>query len=718
MKEVDSYSVSRKWISCALVAGCLTAASSLAAVELYTSDTEEPEPRQPVISLAGGYADVKDGLNEALALEQDGLQDGVTGGIERLYWENGSDGDWKFYVDSFALLDPDRYGVNLEMHNGYNVFFDLNFLQWHEYDFGSGIWYPITDTFAVLSANALEQEINKLDISLRFSPRDSLWIELAYGFFNRDGQSLSTRFGDNFQYRVPGGMNSRGIIPALMEGEETVHTFDAKLTREDGIDRAGLRFHYQRRSVDRQHVVERATAEPSANRTTTQKEESTDDLFSMSGFNRTEIGDNLTGSIGFVFTRLDGDLTGSRIFGSAPEATYDIDFAALQFEDRGFLDLENTRKLNQWVFNGNLVYTPSETMRWMGGVRIEHLSTEAFSSYIDTYSTVDWTAGEFQREEARMLARSEKSALDVSAFLEARYSGIEHMLLYSRVEASTQGGDLDEDWSRQETNPDVRSPVDLIDRATDFDRQVAFWEVGMNYYPLAKMRISLQAYLKYRENGYDWGGVTLPVEDYTLYPGHIANQVLTTRDVNGRLHYRIFDSLKSVTRIDFQETTIDSEDSLQFSLESSTRERVMFNQSLTWTPSPRVFVTGTFNLVDDLTESKAAELEGVFSGIIVNVPNDYWQANLNVYTVVSKLIDIQLGYQFMEMSNYLNTAPKTVPYGKDLTQHHGSVQMIFHLNEWTRSRLGYDYYEYDEPSADGNRNYKAHLVSGSLQVIF
>jgi hypothetical protein len=72
----------------------------------------------------------------------------------------------------------------------------------------------------------------------------------------------------------------------------------------------------------------------------------------------------------------------------------------------------------------------------------------------------------------------------------------------------------------------------------------------------------------------------------------------------------------------------------------------------------------------------------------------------------------------MEMSNYLNTAPKTVPYGKDLTQHHGSVQMIFHLNQWTRSRLGYDYYEYDEPSADGNRNYEAHLVSGSLQVIF
>jgi hypothetical protein len=503
-----------------------------------------------------------------------------------------------------------------------------------------------------------------------------------------------------------------------MDGKESVHSFDAKLTREDGVDRAGLRVHFQRRSVDRQHVVERAATQPSANRYVTQKEESEDDLFSFSGFNRTEIGDDLVGSIGFVFTRLDGDLTGSRIFGSAPEAAYDPDFAALQFEDRGYLDLENTRKLSQWVFNGNLVYTPSENMRWMGGVRLEHLTTEAFSSYIDTYSTVDWAAVEFQREEAIMLASSDKSALDLSAFVEARYSGIKHLMLYSRVEASRQDGDLDEDWSRQETSPDVRSAVDLLDRATNFDREVVFWEAGLNYFPMAKMRISLEGYLKYRDNGYNWNGVRLPVEDYTLYPGYIAWQKLKTKDVNGRLHYRIFDSLKSVTRIDLQETTIDTESYLGAGLESSKRERVMFNQSLTWTPSPRFFLTGTFNLVDDLTETGAAELEGVFSGIIVNLPNDYWQADVNMYCVVSKLIDIQLGYQYMEMSNYINTAPKTVPYGKDLTQHHASVQMIFHMNQSTRSRLGYDYYEYDEPSAGGNRDYKAHLVSGSLQVIF
>jgi hypothetical protein len=212
MKEVDSICLCRKRITVATLAAGLLAAAPLAAVELYTSDTEEPEPYQPMVTFGVGYTDVKEGV-EALALEQEGIQDDTTGGIERLYWENEYGSDWRIYVDSFALLDPDRYGVKLEIQNGYDVFFDLNFIQWHDYEYGSGIWYPITDTFAVLSASALEKEINKLDISLRFSPSDLIWVELDYGFFIREGQSLSTRFGDNIHYRIPLAHVQSGSFP-------------------------------------------------------------------------------------------------------------------------------------------------------------------------------------------------------------------------------------------------------------------------------------------------------------------------------------------------------------------------------------------------------------------------------------------------------------------------------------------------------------------------
>lgn len=687
------------------------------AVQITTSDTEEPQPHQPEIIVSYGDASAQDGSSLPLLLDQHGLDESGTGGIERFYWQKDDGNDWRIFLDAFALANPDKVGVDLEMQKEETVYFNLNFRQWTDYEFGSGVFYPPNQTFAILSAEALEKEIRKLDLSLRFTPRDSLWVELSYGLFSRDGQSLSTRFGDDYHFSI-GGTPSRRIIPALLDSEETVHTVGAKLVREDGFNRTGLRFQYQRRSVDRTHSVERAVAQPSANRFVTQKEESKDDLFALSGFNRTELSDTVTGSIGFAVTRLDGDLTGSRIFGSAPEAAYDLDFATLQLEDRGFLDLENTRRLKQWIFNGNLVYTPSESTRWMTGVRIEHLSTEAFSSYLDTYNRVDWSVREQQREEATMAANSEKSALDISAFLEGRYTGIEHTLFYSRLEVSGQSGDLEESWSRAELVPDLRTPVDLLSRATDFNRSVAFWEVGMNYYPLARLRISLEGYLKVRENSYDWDGVVLPQEDFTLYPAYLKKQRFQTRDVNGRIHYRLTDSLKSVTRVDYQEITIDSENDSNPNIEGAFRRRLVFNQSLVWTPSPKIFFSGTFNYVEDLTDTVAADMEGVFSGIVVNLPNDYWQVDLNLYYVFSKLIDIQFGYQYMEMANYLDTSPTTVPYGSELSQHHGSVLFIFHLSERTKARIGYDYYEYDEPFAGGNRAFQAQLVTGSLQVIF
>lgn len=697
---------------------CILALSGpLEAVEVYTSNTDEPELKQREFVFSYGDTDLEGGSSEAALREDTGLREGGSGGIERYYWENSVDGDWRVYFDSYWLANPDEAGVSLEIQDGFTVFFNLDFRNWTEYAFGNGVWYPPTNTFAFLSAEALEEEINKIDISLEVHPWDETRIELAYGFFSRDGEKFSTRFGDDNQFQV-GGAPSRGILPALIDGDERVHTFDVRLIRQDYIDLTGFRFHYQHREVNRTHVVERAARQPSANRFTTEDESSKDDLFSASGFARREFSDTLVGSMGFVFTRLDGDITGSRVFGAAPEAAYDIDFAALQLHDRGFLDLESSRKLKQWIFNVNGVYTPSETVRWMVGVRIERLNTEAFGSYLDTHRTVDWAARELQNEEASMLSSSDKSALDISAFLEGRHTGFKSILLYSRLEAGNQGGDLQEGWTREELFPDARDPVDLLDRFTDFDRQFAFWEAGANYYPSTGLRFSLSGYLKYRENSYSLRGVRLPGDDFTLYPGYIRNQNFHTRDINARVHWRIFDSLKSVTRADYQETEIETDSGTANRIESSVRERLVISQSLTWSPASRFFASASVNYVDDLTETGAAELEGTFGGIVVNVPNDYWHADLNLYYVISKLFDIQLGYTHMEFTNFTDTSPTTTSYGTDLRQRHGSAELIFHISEQAQARLGYFVYDREEPSAGGFRDYTAHLFNGSLQLIF
>jgi hypothetical protein len=438
----------------------------------------------------------------------------------------------------------------------------------------------------------------------------------------------------------------------------------------------------------------------------------------MSAYTRKALTDSISGSVGVAVTQLDGDITGSRIFGANPEAAYDIDFVNTQLDDRGFLNLEGTRELRQYLVNANLVYEPEGNWRWMGGLRMEHLSTESFNSYIDTVDQINWSVPARQDQEALMTARNDKTAVDYSAFIEGRYKGFEKAHVYSRVESSLQTGDLDEDWTRGMIVPNPEISTSLMDRVTDFERMRHFWETGVNYHPFNSLRISLEGYLKYKENEYDYTRLFLPEEDYTRYPSYIEEQEFYIEDINARVHWRILPGLRSVTRVDFQNTTIESKDRVNPEIQNAERERVVFNQSLTWTPHPRVFVNAAYNLVDDLTENVASTLEGHFSGIVVDLPNDYWQADLNLFVVLTKRIDLQLGYHYLEAMNFVDNTPRTVAYGSDIEQTHGSVAFHFKVSENMAAKIGYHYYEQLDFAAAGMRDFEVQVVNSSLQFRF
>ncbi|MGC9452254.1 MAG: hypothetical protein ACP5I4_12505 [Oceanipulchritudo sp.] len=691
-------------------------ATPAGALTLYTVDTEkEPEPAQPEMVLSYGYPDVdRAKTNPAQLAETLRILDKDLGGVERYFYQNDPYADTHVILDGHWLLNPEEAAIRLKISRPEKLKLQIDYYRWMEYDYGAGNYYPPRDAFFVLSPDALEEEINRLKVRFELALTDTLKLKLNYRLLDRDGGSLSTRFGDDFQYQVTGSMKSRNIVPALNTGKETVHAVDLSLVRQEYINRSGLRVHFQRRETERQRLTERAASQPTANRFTTHEENTSDDIYGFSAYTRRELSDQSYGSMGVAFNRLNGEVGGSRIFGATPD---DLEFAALQLDDREFLNLENTRRLKQWIFNLNLVREPEGNYRWMGGLRYERLSSSAFSSYIDVFETVDFGDLERQTQEADMISSNDKSSEELSGFVELRYKGIPKGLLYTRVEGAWQTGDLQETWTRAELAPNPADPESILGRDTDFSRDLALWELGMNYYPSSNLRLSVEGYLKYRD--YDYGDmqVTQGISGYA-YPGWILNQTFKTRDLNARLHWRILPELKSVSRVDFQKTEVTSERRGTDGFTTSERDRVTFNQSLTWTPHPRIFLNANYMLSDDLTETGAADLEGTYSGIVVDIPNDYWQVDLNVYCVLTRIIDLHLGYHYLEMSNYLDTSPNTVPYGADIRQHQGNAGLVFHLSEKLVTRLGYQYYEQTDPSAAGMRDYQVHLISGSAQCKF
>lgn len=686
-------------------------------VDLYTSDTETPEPRSNELTISTSKPDFDDSLNPSAITDSIGIKDEYAFGVERLYWENDPDSDWRLFLDSQFLFRPDDYKVRFQAVKPDERILTIDFRYWEEYDYGAGIYYPARDSFYVLDPDLLRETIKRFKISYQAMPSYENRWKITYSLFERTGDSLSTRFGDDYQYRVR-GIKSRGMVPSMISGDERVQKLDFEFKRQEEVDRKGFRVHYQMRESDRQRTSERGAVDASAHRYSRSEEKNEDDLFGVSGYTRKQLTDSMYGSIGVAYTRMDGDITGARVFGADPEAQYDIDFISMQLDDHGFLDLDATRKLRQVVANANVVYDPEGNYRWMAGVRFEHMSSEVFSSYIDTWRTFDFADLARQSQEAAMTAASEKTADDISGFLELRYKGFSKAQLYTRVEAGKQDGDMGESWTRTEIVPNPDTRMSLLERANGFDRNRTFWEAGVNYYPITSVQVSVEGYIKQKENSYDYSKLVMNPADWTAYPGFLEEQETYTEDLNARVNWKVFSWLKSVSRIDLQNSTIENKGRSLAEIEAAERERMVFNQSIVLTPHPRLFVNATYQLVDDLTETPATGLQYPFDGIIVNIPNDYWQMNVNVFYVLTKMIDLQLGYYYLEMDNYLDTSPNTVPYGNDIEQHQGSVDLIFHLGDATVARLGYNYYEQTYTPAQENRDYTVHLMKASLQRKF
>lgn len=695
----------------------LVAGNLAGAVDLYTVDTETPEPRQNELTISYAEPSLDDTDNPAVVAEVLGLEDRASYGVERLYWANDPDSDWRIFLDGHFLTRPDDYSISLEAVKPEEKLLKIDFQYWKDFDYAAGIYYPARNAFFTLNPDTLSETIKRFKISFKMTPSFENSWKLSYSLFERSGSSLSTAYGDDYQYRLQ-GIASRGYVPSLLEGKETVQKIDFAFKRQEEADRKGFRVHYQTRESDRTRTTERGVLEPSANRYSRTEEDNKDDLFGFSAYTRKQLTDSIYGSVGVAYTRMDGDITGTRVFGSDPEANYDIDYAALQYDDRGFLDLTGTRLLKQWIVNANAVYDPMGSYLLMAGVRYERLSSDLFSSYLDTWNTYDFGALEWQDQEANMVADNKKSADDLSVFVEFRYKGFSKAQLYSRVEAGRQDGDMEETWNREELIPDPHNAITLLDRSTGFDRTRIFWETGVNYYPTSNLKLSLEGYVKSKENDYGYESLVMDFGDKTYYPGFIENQEYYIEDVNGRISWRPLSWLKSISRVDLQHTTIESKAMGLSEFDSADRERMVFNQSIVVTPHPRFFMNASYQLVDDLTETPASELQEPFEGIIVNIPNDYWQVDLNVFYVLTKTIDVQLGYYYLEMSNYLDTSPQTVPYGKDIEQHRASLDVMLHLGPATMARIGYHYYEQTSVPVEENRDYSVHLVKASLQRKF
>jgi hypothetical protein len=146
---------------------------------------------------------------------------------------------------------------------------------------------------------------------------------------------------------------------------------------------------------------------------------------------------------------------------------------------------------------------------------------------------------------------------------------------------------------------------------------------------------------------------------------------------------------------------------------SGNYDAIIYSVSATVTPVSRLYLTGLFSLQDTRTIAFANS----DPSILTYVGNVYTVLGSAGYALDEKT-DLTVQYSYSRSDNFTDNSAAGLPLGLDFRRHGATVSLSRRISKNVAARLGYGFYEYDEPSSGGFNNYKAHLATASCTLTF
>ncbi len=650
------------------------------------------------------------------------LPAGAFGGIEEFHFERPFDQKGLLQLDGRGIFDNHDYSLKLDVKHP-----DKGFLRAGYEEFRT--WYDNTGGFNsqsnrwVLPLNSgLHIDRGEAFLEMGLTVPDWPLLTLSYRYQFRNGQKDSTIWGDTVVR--PGANGTRGIVPTFLGVDEKRHMIAGDAKHTLGRTELGLGLRYDILDQDNTRNIRR-TPGAASDRYVTQRDTVHSDMFNVHASTETRFNDRWLFTTGYSYTRLDTDVGGSRIFGASYDPIYDPSFARRQQRDEGFFGLAGGTLVNQYVLNLNLLYNPTKNWSLLPSIRVEKQDQIGNVSFTET--AVQGGPGFLTRLDALNNVRN-RSFLDVSESLEARYAGVTNWAFYVRGEWLQGEGNL------EETERDAGT-INLR-RNTDNERRVQKYVAGANWYPLRKLSLAGQYYYKIRANTFNHledttrfakGPAGTNISDF--YPAFIRVQEFDTHDVNFRLTWRPFNSVTLVSRYDFQLSTIDSQGDTATNgvslakIQSSEMTSHIFSESISWTPLARLFTQVSVSYAIDKTATPANNISVANAGnpagvLVLPARNNYWNLTALAGYALSDKSDVQAAYSFYRSNNYVDNSAVSQPYGAAGEQHGITVTYSHRLSKNLLWKLRYGYYDNRDQTSGNFDNYQAQLVYTSLQYLF
>lgn len=635
-------------------------------------------------------------------------------GIEDLFITKQLSDDTLLKLNGHAMGGLADYLFSMDITKdevGYLKFGYKSFRTWYD---GSGGTWPTNGVRIQLYDEDLHLDRSNLWFEAGFTKPDSVNFTLRYDLQSKKGQKDSTSWMDT-GFAVSTSA-TRYIVPSYLTFDEKRHIIDANLSKVADKAEWALGARYDKGDYDNGRYSRRTPGQPTTDRYVTAKEGQNFDMSQVRGSYLTQLTEQIKLTTAVSHTKIDTILHGSRVNGAGYDADYAVTYPGRQQRDEGYFGLLpgselGESQMKQTIANISALYMPTETLRITPALRFERTEWENMVELEET----NYLGTPLAAINEELSIDSEKDWKTYAGSIEARYTGMKNTSLNFKADMSKSSGQLSE---YELVEPHTINQAVGLDRETDLDRATQKYAATANYYVKPGTTVAVQYYYKARQNDYkntrDTANTTAD-----RYPAYISNQDLETNDFNIRLTWRATPTVRTITRYDYQKTTITTQDiGLAFE-ESMDSTQHIVSESVNWTPSARWSLQGNVNYVNETLKTPAAGITGAVTNLVKNSDNNYLNFSVSSTYAIDDQSDLMVDYMlYKALGNFIDNSSVTVPYGTDSRLQTCSLGWNRRLDRRTTVNFKYTYAKNEDDANFGTADYEAHLFYAKLQYRF
>ncbi len=692
------------WLGCATAFCALSLQTSVTAGTPTAPTTPAAAPAEAgnLISLTIGGAIVGGSDSGMRARTQ--TNGDFYGGIDALQFSKAINDSTTFTLDGHALPGLEDYEVNLELAKDKLGYLKAGYKEFRTWYNGYGGYVPdVTNGWAPVfdDQQTLDRGEVYVEAGLRMENLPEITFKYTHGW--RDGQKDSTMWGANY---VSAPTNDAyGIVPAILGMDEERDLFELGMTYTLGNTDLGLGLSWDH--VDNNDSKMMLSRSSGTAQTTVEQDPYSMDLFNVHATSETRFNERMLLSFGYSYTDANIDTDNSMRSTVPTYGRHDFDA------------MTGNGGTTSNVVNVNFWWNPIDSLVIVPSFRAEWTDENAASAF-DAYGETTGGTGELLEHET-----SDASTDKYTESIELRYSGIDNVLFYGKVEAVQ----LSRDVTYRSIEDDIAEVTDIKSNSSDVDQEK--YVVGANWYPLSGVTLTGEYYYKIFNQDYDNSYIPATGNEYDA---QIQSHDVETNDFNVRLTWRAMPNLTFVTRYDYQNVSIDNQgiNSLGVALptlESADINRSVLSESVSWMPCNRVYVQGSVGLVWAETDTPA---DGAAPYRITDCDNDSITANLTVGYALSDSTDLRFSWTFLNTDNYelpyqpagtapTGAGPGSVGYGTATQENVFALMMTHQINPNMVWNLGYSFWMSNTDMPDqtgGYSDFTAHMISTGLQIRF